>query len=205
MIALPDAAVAQIIAAGVGLAGVAGTTWAGIRWQQARASSDDRVALTRESATALRDALEPLKSVLAGAAHGTIMPTQVAGHIQHWIAVVERHSHRLPVGAEHLERSVRAALGEALGGVVAAPHAPDMSDYPLAEHDPEWHESAESYLSYCLNWLARWHDNPSTRARLLNFDPWLKERDDRYRRAMDGTDTILGVFLHKTLGRGNSA
>ncbi len=65
-------------------------------------------------AAQLRGALQAALSTLDGAADGTILPEQVSEHLMLWEATFEAYKHRLPDQAQHLGRSVRAALGEAV-------------------------------------------------------------------------------------------
>lgn len=135
---------------------------------------------TATVATQLQHALQGALSTLDGAADGTILPEQVSEHLMLWETTFESYKPYLPERAWHLGRSVRMALGEALGGVVLSSVDIQMVGYQLAEHDEQWNETGRRYLMYCLEWLDWWSTTGPTsilrRRRLLAFDPWLAAR-----------------------------
>ena len=126
--------------------------------------------------TVLRDAIQSALSTLDGAADGTILPEQVSAHLMQWESTFDTYRHRLPDAAQHLGRSVRAALGEALGGVVLSSLDDRMIGYQLPVHGEQWNETGRRYLQYCIEWIDRWAERPGwgfVRQRLLTFDRWL--------------------------------
>ncbi|MEO9322278.1 hypothetical protein ABFT23_02230 [Nocardioides sp. C4-1] len=193
---IPDPAIGPVIASVISAVAVTGIFIAGGRLERRKSKQDDRLVLRRESASMLRDALEDLQAKRYDAVHGKTIPTVFAAYVLIWEKAWQRHSHRLPDGAQHLNRSVKAALSEALGSVVMAKDEPDTAAEPFADYDPTWNENAQVYLDYCLGWLNRWHDEPTDKA-IMTFDEWLHRRDERYRKAMDGTDTLLGAIVNK--------
>ena len=54
--------------------------------------------------------------------------------------------HVMPPSLRHLKRSVRASIGEAMGGVAMADPDPRMLDYELAPFDYRWTSYAEEYV-----------------------------------------------------------
>jgi hypothetical protein len=84
--------------------------------------------------------------------------------------------HRLPGDWRHLRQSVRAAVGEFVGGVVMADLDKRMVEYPLATPDPEWLSHTIDYLEYVVHKMQQWQDEPLSRGVLLGFDAWLAPR-----------------------------
>ncbi|WP_210441315.1 hypothetical protein [Nocardioides xinjiangensis] len=127
----------------------------------------------------LRESLRAVLSTLDGAADGTILPEQVSAHLMQWDTTFDQYRHRLPAGAQHLGRSVRAAVGEALGGVALSSLDNRMVGYELAQHDEQWNETARRYLLDCLKWMDAWVARsrlPFRQPKILAFDPWLDAR-----------------------------
>lgn len=104
----------------------------------------------------LRDALRATLSTLDGAADGTILSEQVSTHLMQWETTFDHYRSRLPESAQHMGRSVRMALGEALGGVALSSLDNRMVAYELSRHDEQWNETARRYLLYCLEWIDLW-------------------------------------------------
>jgi hypothetical protein len=127
----------------------------------------------------LRDALRAALSTLDGAADGTILSEQVSAHLMQWETTFNHYRSRLPESAQHMGRSVRMALGEALGGVALSSLDNRMVAYELTQHDEQWNETARRYLLHCLKWI----DMRASRSRLsfrqpslLAFDAWLAKQ-----------------------------
>ncbi len=84
---------------------------------------------------------------------------------------------RLPERWGHLERSLRAALGEVVGPVAVSDVDPEMREYELAEYSRQWAMHAEEYFDYVIHRLQRWRDDPKrgdvVAPELLSFDGWL--------------------------------
>ena len=96
----------------------------------------------------LGDALRAALSTLDGAADGTILEEQVLEHLGQWAAAFEIHRGRLPDSAQHLGRSVRNALGEALGGIAMSSVDKRMVGLRLSEHDEQWNETGRR--TWCI-------------------------------------------------------
>lgn len=127
----------------------------------------------------LREALRAALSTLDGAADGTILPEQVSAHVMQWETTFDQYRACLPESAQHMGRSVRMALGEALGGVVLSSLDSRMVGYELSPHDEQWNETARRYLLDCLKWIDAWVARsrlPFRQPRLLTFDAWLDAR-----------------------------
>lgn len=90
----------------------------------------------------LRDALRAALSTLDGAADATILPEQVSAHLMQWETTSDKYRARLPESAQHMGRSERTALGEALGGVALSSLDTRMGAYDLSKHDEQWNETA---------------------------------------------------------------
>ena len=143
--------------------------------QQGRGTVNTQLPVETVAAV-LRDALQSALSTLDGAADGTILPEQVSAHLMQWESTFDTYRHRLPDAAQHLGRSVRAALGEALGGVVLSSLDDRMIGYQLPVHGEQWNETGRRYLQDCIEWIDRWAERPGwgfVRQRLLTFDRWL--------------------------------
>ena len=85
--------------------------------------------------------------------------------------------HLMPPSLRHLKRSVRASVGEAMGGVAMADLDPRMLEYELAPFDYRWTSYAEEYLDGVIETVRRWRDASRSRApkvSMRNFDDWLK-------------------------------
>lgn len=127
----------------------------------------------------LRDALRAALSTLDGAADGTILSEQVSAHLMQWETTFDQYRARLPEAAQHMGRSVRMALGEALGGVALSSLDNRMVGYELSKHNEQWNETARRYLLDCLEWIDVWAGRsllPFRQPRLLPFDAWLGAR-----------------------------
>ncbi|NPC42942.1 hypothetical protein [Nocardioides sp. zg-1230] len=127
----------------------------------------------------LREALLAALSTLDGAADGTILPEQVSAHLMQWETTFDQYRARLPESAQHMSRSVRMALGEALGGVALASLDDRMVGHELSQHDEQWNETARRYLLDCLKWIDAWAARsrlPFFQPRLPSFDAWLDAR-----------------------------
>ncbi len=84
--------------------------------------------------------------------------------------------HRLPEDWHHLRRSVRAAVGEFVGGPAMSDLDRRMADHPLVPPDPEWLSHAVDYLEYVVQKVQQWEDEPLRDRVLLDFDAWLAPR-----------------------------
>lgn len=84
---------------------------------------------------------------------------------------------RLPNSWGHLERSLRAALGEVVGPVAVSDIDPEMREFELAEFSQQWGMHTEEYFDYVIHRLQLWRDDPKRGAavapELLSFDGWL--------------------------------
>jgi len=85
--------------------------------------------------------------------------------------------HMMPKGLKHLKRSIRASIGEAVGGVAVADMDPRTLEYDLAPYDYRWTNYAEEYLDGAISRLREWRDasrSKSTAVTMPNFDDWLR-------------------------------
>jgi len=91
----------------------------------------------------------------------------------------------LPKGLRHLRRSVRAACGEALGGVAAYELVSVRERMELADFDPVWSQNARDYLDVVVASLRRWREageRDAQSATAPDFDEWLRV-EGRYARS----------------------
>ena len=85
--------------------------------------------------------------------------------------------HIMPPSLRHLKRSVRASVGEAMGGVAMADLDPRMLEYEVAPFDYRWTSYAEEYVNAVIETVRRWRDASRSKAPkvdMRNFDDWLK-------------------------------
>lgn len=85
--------------------------------------------------------------------------------------------HVMPPSLRHLKRSVRASIGEAMGGVAMADLDPRMLDYELAPFDYRWTSYAEEYVDAVIETVRRWRDASRSKAPkvdMRDFDDWLR-------------------------------
>ena len=90
--------------------------------------------------------------------------------------------HIMPPSLRHLKRSVRASVGEAMGGVAMADLDPRMLEYEVAPFDYRWTSYAEEYVDAVIETVRRWRDASRSKAPkvdMRDFDDWLK-RSGRY-------------------------
>jgi len=88
----------------------------------------------------------------------------------------------LPQGLKHLKRSIRASIGEAVGGVAVADLDPRMLGYELAPYNYRWTSYASEYLDGALDQMREWRDAPRSSASAVSmrdYDDWLA-RSGRY-------------------------
>ncbi len=93
---------------------------------------------------------------------------------------IEAQSHRLPRQWQHLQQSVRIAVGEASGAFAFADRTPYEADRQFAPYSRTWANNAEEYLTYSLRQLRVWRDELRPRRRvpdLVHFDTWLRRRE----------------------------
>ncbi len=136
----------------------------------------DRLARSRDAAQALLPPLRRLRGLARDSQHDEHHPRAWSEGITEFARCYDDVGHRLPEGWRHLRHSVRAAVGEFVGGVVMADLDKRMVDYPLAAPDPEWCTHAVDYLEYVVRLVQQWQDEPNRRRVLLGFDEWLAPR-----------------------------
>lgn len=141
-----------------------------------RENGRDRLARARDAAQALLPPLRRLRDLARDSQHETHHPRVWSEAIAAFARCCDDVGHRLPDNWRHLRQSVRAAVGEFVGGVAMADLDKRMVDYPLAAPDPEWLMHAVDYLEYVVRLVQQWQDEPSHRRVLLGFDAWLAPR-----------------------------
>jgi hypothetical protein len=93
---------------------------------------------------------------------------------------IEAELHRLPEPWQHLQQSVRIAIGEATGVFAFAERTPYEPGTQLVAYSGVWAGNAEEYLTYALRRLRVWRDDlpPGRRGSgLVSFDAWLQRRE----------------------------
>ncbi|MFF2276789.1 hypothetical protein [Agromyces sp. NPDC058126] len=81
----------------------------------------------------------------------------------------------LPEGLRHVKRSVRAALGEALGIVTAIDLRGGFADGERVTDFDEWRGYAADYLAGCSGQLRNWRDSGRSSVSMLTYDAWLRQ------------------------------
>ena len=157
---------------------------------------------TREAATALRDALANLKSVIdTSQPNGLVSSRTVLEAVTTWGRTYERWEHWLPSRARHLHQSVAIAVAEHFGAVGQGYRIPDWADAPLADNlDQEWQEKASRYVSYVISWMDESNRRGKWLDRAHNFDDWLKVYNERMEAISRGEFTRFDRFLNRVLG-----
>lgn len=143
-----------------------------------RENRADQRAVQREAASALTEALQQIRRVVEHSALAPAKPESIFEAVSSWESVYRKYATRIPRQARHARRSVAAALGEHFGAVGTSNLLPEAANYAITKHDPVWWDNADFYLSYLIDRLSRWYDNPHTAHKLtiLNFDTWLALR-----------------------------
>lgn len=193
------------ISAIVGLVVGGGGVYAAHRLAHVRGQHDDRRVLKREAATALEEALSRLADDLHRGDTNAPVPLherRLSETLAGWRKAWDRHSRRLPDGAQHIRRSIRFALGERFGLAGASDAIEDGVDYPLAQFDPIWHGHAVNYVTYVRDWIAQWHDQPDAAEKRppLRFDPWLKDIERHEYDVRHGLISRFDRLLHRFSG-----
>ena len=143
----------------------------------------DRSEITRrrrEAADEVIETLSNLRRLMRNAENSTDFD-QWASVVSSAYDAVDDARHRLPRGWRHLKRSLRAAIGEAVGGVAMVDlRAP--SQQLLGTFNHRWVEYALEYIDLTLDSTRRWRDaKPSmaSKINLLSYDDWLA-KTERY-------------------------
>jgi hypothetical protein len=145
-----------------------------------RDAHNDQIALAREAAGRLLPELRRLRDLARDSRHDELHPRQWGEAVTGFTRAYDDYGHRLPDRWQHVQRSVRAAVGEFAGGVVDADFDKRLVDYPLPARDYTWLNNAIDYLEYVVWMLQVWNDSPLgrrvRRRQLLASDPWLEWR-----------------------------
>jgi hypothetical protein len=107
-----------------------------------------------------------------------------------WVATIQASydalddaRHLMPPALGHLKRSVRSALGEAMGGVAITDLSPALKNHEMEPYEYRWVTYAEEYLSGVIDAIRRWRDASGSNAASVtysDFDGWLAQTG-RYR------------------------
>jgi hypothetical protein len=141
-----------------------------------RENGRERVSRARDAAEVLLPPLRRLRDLARDSEHDTHHPRAWSEAMTAFNRCYDDVGHRLPDGWRHLRHSVRAAVGEFVGGVAMADLDKRMVDYPLPAPDPEWRMHAVDYLEYVVRLVQQWQDEPTSPRVLLAFDAWLAPR-----------------------------
>lgn len=130
----------------------------------------------RESAEELIAALSTLRDHLRDVQHNRDVGSWVAA-VNVAYDAIEDARYRMPPSFRHLKRSIRFALGEAVGGVVSWADMPSSREGEgLADYNHRWNEYAIEYIDMALDSIREWRDasvKTAPKVRLPAFDPWL--------------------------------
>lgn len=144
----------------------------------------DRLVRAREAVDALLPPLRQLRALARTSEYSAVPGEQWSDAMTAFVDAWDRFGHRLPSDARHLRHSVRACVGEYVGGPAAGDLNPLLRAVPPAQHHPEWRAHAEDYLEHAVHGLQRWQDRPTGRSgqrtgrptRIAPFDDWLTGR-----------------------------
>lgn len=146
-----------------------------------QADRSETTRLRRETAEELVTALSDLRRLLRDA-DGSRDVDIWSRTVDIAFDAISDAQHRLPSGWRHLKRSLRAAVGEAVGGVAFVDlHSAHDKD-ELATYDYRWTEYAMEYTDLVIDGTRRWRDARAKVARkmtLISYDDWLR-RTGRY-------------------------
>lgn len=141
----------------------------------AHAERTETIRRRLESAEDLVESLTTLRDLLRDVQHNRDVE-QWTGAVNAAYDVIEDARYRTPISFRHLKRSVRFALGEAVGGVSLIDMRVSHGQEELAEYNHRWNEYAIEYVEMALDSIREWRDAPvkaAQKVRLLAFDPWL--------------------------------
>jgi hypothetical protein len=149
--------------------------WLAYHFARRQGSAD---ALRAERATTASDLYGPLRELqVLLRKHGrvTVTESEAASAFRSFFDAFDRHRHGLPNDWAHLSRSMRAAVGTALGAVAFVDLDPTVEYIELAEPERKWHAYADDYIDYLVDRVMRWAGPGLPRAQqLVAFDPWLE-------------------------------
>jgi hypothetical protein len=140
----------------------------------------DRAETTRlrlETAEELITSLSELRRLLRDAEGSRNLETWSRA-VEFTFEAVDDARHRLPPGWRHLKHSLRAALGEAVGGVAYIDLHSASDQAELAAYNYRWTEYAMEYTDLVVDSVRRWRDvraNGAPKVALASFDKWLAE------------------------------
>lgn len=144
------------------------------------ARTADRLDRARQAADDLLRPLRALRALARASANCAPAGGDWADAMTAFVDAWDRVGHRLPRDARHLRHSVRACVGEYVGGPAAADLDPRLREMPPAENHPEWRAHAEDYLEHAVHGLQSWQEQPTGRAGrrtgIAAFDDWLVGR-----------------------------
>lgn len=146
-------------------------------WVHAERAEVSRVR--RESAEEIIRTLTKLRDLLRNASSSRDVDEWAAAVTEAYDAIDDAR-HRLPQEFRHFKRSVRYALGEAVGGVSLADLQSSRERADLADYDHRWNEYAIEYLELAIVATRAWRDASAAAApklRLPDFDQWLARTD----------------------------
>ncbi|WIG18385.1 hypothetical protein [Kocuria rosea] len=149
------------------------------RLTERRENRIDRRTVHRQAASELTKALQGLRRVVVLSAKQPVPPQRITKAVASWETAYRKHETRIPQQGRHVRQSVAIALGEHFGAVGWSNILPEDVDFTVSDHDPQWWDNADSYLSYLVNQFSRWHDDPHAAYQLsiLGFDTWLANRN----------------------------
>lgn len=140
-----------------------------------QADRSETTRLRRETAEELVTTLSELRRLLRD--------VESSRDFKHWARTVDvafdavdDARHRLASGWRHLKRSLRAALGEAVGMVAFADFHSARDQEELAPYTYRWTEYALEYTDLVLDSIRRWRDaraKTAPKMTLASFDEWL--------------------------------
>ncbi len=170
---MPD--LTQWIAPTASVVAAALAAFLGSRFGQARAERHRLAERRRELADACIGSMQIVRALFRDAERNT-HPGAWELPLLDMFEAIDDARHLMPNKLRHLHRSLRAAMGEGLGGVARVEFDSRFRDVKLMDYDERWAGYAREYLERAIDVVRLWRDASDSRSNkihLLNYDEWL--------------------------------
>lgn len=120
----------------------------------------------------------------------TVSPADVNESMAAWDRVWRSVGKLMPAGWAHLDQSVRAAVGNSLGGDATLAADRDATDaWPPDQFHPYWWDVSLSYCEYLRAELQRLTITPHKATKITRFDAW-RAGEDAHALSRAGEETL---------------
>lgn len=144
---------------------------------QRRTESAFRKKRRLEASGQMLEALRTLETMLRD--RECMMAVDWVNPIRAFYEAADDAAYVLPEGLQHVKRSVRAALGEALGIVTLIDLRGGFADGERVAGFDEWRGYAADYLAGCSGQLRNWRDSGKAAVSMATYDQWLRRAGSR--------------------------